>query len=291
MLKADKGGATVIMKKFDYNEIFLDHLNNSGCYKKHNKNPLKIISKNVCNLIKISKIQDNKNLLVNNPYTLRIYGAPKIHKEGIPLRPIVNTIGGPTYHLAKHLAKKPKPLVGNTDSFVKDSTQFIAEIKNIKLDQNDILVSFNVTSLNTNISIDDAMEVILKLIDPDISKLIEICLRSTFFSFMGEFYEQTCGVAMGSPLSPIVANLFMEDFEAKALMTSTLKPKLWKRFVDDTFIRWPHGRETLETFKQHLNCFSSSIKFTMEVEVNNSLPFLDILFTRNADGSISHQVY
>jgi len=59
-------------------------------------------------------------------------------------------------------------------------------------------------------------------------------------------------------------------------------------YVDDTFIIWPHGRETLETFKQHLNSLSPSIKFTMEVEINKSLPFLDILITRNDDGSISH---
>lgn len=114
VLKADKGGAIVITNKSDYIEKMPDHLNNSGCYRKLNKNPLNNISKKVCNLIKTSKIQDNKNLIVNNPYTPRIYGAPKIHKEEIPLRPIVNMINGPTYHLAKHLAKKLKPLVGNT---------------------------------------------------------------------------------------------------------------------------------------------------------------------------------
>lgn len=58
---------------------------------------------------------------------------------------------------------------------------------------------------------------------------------------MGEIYEQACGVAMGSPLSPIIANPFMKDFETKALESSRLKPKLWKRFVDDTFVIWPHG--------------------------------------------------
>lgn len=97
------------------------------------------------------------------------------------------------------------------------------------------------------------MEVVHKLTDLDTSNLIELCLRSTFFNFIGDIYEQTCRIAMRSPLSSIIANLFMEDFETKALESSPLKPKLWKRFVDDTFVIWPHGRDTLKTFKQNLN--------------------------------------
>jgi hypothetical protein len=64
--------------------------------------------------------------------------------------------------------------------------------------------------------------------------LAEVCLRSTFFSFQGEFFEQISGVAMGSHLSPIVANLFMEKFEKRALESYPLKPSRWKRYVDDT---------------------------------------------------------
>ena len=78
------------MNTTDYNEKMIDHLTNSGCYTKLNKNPLNKISKNIHNLIKLSKEHNIKNLLENNPYTPRIYGAPKIHKQGIPIRPIVN---------------------------------------------------------------------------------------------------------------------------------------------------------------------------------------------------------
>jgi len=77
----------------------------------------------------------------------------------------------------------------NTSSFIKDSNHFINEIKKKKLDQNDILVSFDVKSLYTNIPIGEAMEVIQAVIDPDTAKLIEICLRSTFFSYKGDIYE------------------------------------------------------------------------------------------------------
>lgn len=62
--------------------------------------------------------------------------------------------------------------------------------------------------------------------DPDTAYLVKICLTSTFLSFEGEFYEQTCGVAIGSPLSPMVAKIFMEDFESKALSSILFQPKL-----------------------------------------------------------------
>lgn len=117
------------------------------------------------------------------------------------------------------------------------------------------------------------------------------CLTSTYFSFQGAFYQQSSGTPMGSPLSPVVADIFMEAFETVALDSSSYKPKVWFRYVDDTFIVWPHGRETLDVFLEHLNNQHCDIKFTMEIENNGSLPFLDVLVKRLPDGRLGHSVY
>ena len=53
------------------------------------------------------------------------------------------------------------------------------------------------------------------------------------------------GVAKGSPLSPVIANFFMEDFEKKTIDQATHKPVCWFRYVDDNFVIWPHGQEKL----------------------------------------------
>ena len=97
---------------------------------------------------------------------------------------------------------------------------------------------------------------------------------------------------MGSPLSPVMANLFMEEFEKKALATATLKPGFRFRYVDDTLSSWSHGLDNLQKFLDHINSLHPSIKFTFEVQKDDkTIPFLDVLFTIHDDGSLGHKVY
>jgi retron-type reverse transcriptase len=140
------------------------------------------------------------------------------------------------------------PLVGRTDSYIKDSRDFMELIKEEKIESKDIIISFDVVSLFTKIPLNEAIQVINEVANPQTSRLAEVCLKSTFFSFQGEFYEKTSGVSMGSPLSQIVANLYMEKFEKNSLESYHLKPSRWKRYVDDTNIKWPHGKEELDRF-------------------------------------------
>ena len=95
---------------------------------------------------------------------------------------------------------------------------------------------------------------------------------------------------MGSPFSPVIANFFMENFEKKAIEQATHKPVRWFRYVDDTFVIWPHGQEKLTEFLNHLNRLHNKIKFTMQKEEGH-LPFLDIDIYRKTDGSLGHKVY
>ena len=113
-----------------------------------------------------------------------------------------------------------------------------------------------------------------------------------YFQWREKFYEQTNGAPMGSPLSPVMANLFMEEFEKKALATATLKPGFWFRYVDDTLSSWSHGLDNLQKFLDHINSLHPSIKFTFEVQKDDkTIPFLDVLFAIHDDGSLGHKVY
>ena len=85
---------------------------------------------------------------------------------------------------------------------------------------------------------------------------------------------------MGFPLSPIVANVYMEAFQKQGLVSSTLNPKSWLRYVDDTFVVWPHDSNSLKKFHLHLNAQHCRIQFTKEEERERKLPFLDALLVR-----------
>ncbi|XP_046382357.1 uncharacterized protein LOC124153305 [Ischnura elegans] len=211
--------------------------------------------------------------------------------EGTPLRPIVSAIVAPTYNLARYLAGILSPYVGGCEHHIKNSAEFVGTLEELRTDENDLLVSLDVVSLFTRVPLQDTLKLLADKFDHRTVKLFLRTLTSTYFQYRGEFYEQADGVAMGSPLSPVIANFFMEHLEEKALNSAPLRPKVFFRYVDDTFLIWPHGRESLDAFLNHMNGQHPNISFTMKVEENRRLPFLDILVHRRLDGTLGHSVY
>ena len=88
---------------------------------------------------------------------------------------------------------------------------------------------------------------------------------------------------MGSPVSPIVANLYMKELENKALEAAKLYPRMWVRYIDNTFVLWLHGEQYFESFHQHLNSQHPAIQFTMEREQQNRIAFLDVSVERKPE--------
>jgi hypothetical protein len=83
----------------------------------------------------------------------------------------------------------------------------------------------------------------------------------------------------------------VELFEQRATRTAVNKATRWCRYVNSTFVVRPHGKQALKEFPKRLNGIHQNINFTMEKDVNATLPFLDVLVTRSLDGTIWHTVY
>jgi hypothetical protein len=206
-------------------------------------------------------------------------------------RPIVSNIGAPTYQISKYLAGLLNQLTGNSTHHVKNSSQFIQTMDAIKILPHELMVSFDMVLQFTNVPIDDSLKLLGLHFKEDVLALFQHTLTSTYFCFYGQYYEQTDGVAMGSPLSPVIAIFYMENFEKKALDLAAHKPVCWYRYVDDTFVIWPHGQTKLLEFLDHINGLHKNIRFTIEIEQDGHLPFLDIDIYRRADGTLGHKLY
>ena len=98
-------------------------------------------------------------------------------------------------------------------------------------------------------------------------------------------------MAKGSPLSPVIANIYMEHFEMKAINSLPVTPDERKRHVDDIFAKWHHRIEKLHDLLAHLNSLFQHIKFTIKIENDGKLPFLDVLLTKKEDGGMGYEVY
>ena len=109
-------------------------------------------------------------------------------------------------------------------------------------------------------------------------ELLHLCTKKVHFIFNGEIHIQTDGVAMGIPLGPELANIFMVELEKIIIPKLDKEVKLWKRFVDETPC-FPK-MNSLNYILLTINSFHKNIKFTMEIEQNSTIPFLAVLLIR-----------
>ena len=123
----------------------------------------------------------------------------------------------------------------------------------------------------------------------EIGDLLDFVLRSTYFQYNGSIYEHQEGAAMGSPVSAVIGNLYVEAFEEQAIESTHYKPKIWKRYVDDTFTILDRGN--VDSLLHHLNSQQPTICFTMETEKESKIAFLDTSVSREPDGRLTTSVY
>ena len=162
------------------------------------------------------------------------------------------------------------------------------------------MCSFDVSSLFTNVPLDETIEICLDklyaLANPPslprlvLKNLLLFATKKSHFVFDGQYYDQIDGVAMGSPLGPVLANIFMCDFEEKWVLKNINQPTIWFRYVDDTFTIFKNKNDAL-SFLHYLNGRHNNFKFTIEFELNDEIPFLDIFLKRNLDSSFSTSIY
>ena len=215
-----------------------------------------------------------------------------------PFSTTAAAIGAYNHKLAKYLAKILQPLISKRHA-AQDTFSFVSELSNQNLESS-FLVSFDVVSLFTNIPLGESINLavdkifeskVTKLSKQDLKKLFLIATSQTHFLFNGKYYDQIDGVCMGSPLGPVLANLFMGEKESEWLSNfNGSGPKFYKRYVDDIFCIFENESQ-VEPFLAFLNSRHQNIKFTVEKELGGKLPFLDVLISKREDRNFDMTTY
>ena len=291
--KADKGTTSVFLSltdKINEGQIQLDNVEH---YRPLVEPMVEETSRKVQRLIAALHNEHHidemtKKWLSQTPNPPRIpvfYTLTKIHKPTPVGRPIISGVSGPTEKLSDFVDKLLQPIAQQQKSYLKDTTDFINFIERTKVPENAILVSMDVTSLYTNIPQEEAVQTICQAYDtfyggtPPIptrflAQALRPILQENSFQFCGKNYLQTHETAMGTKMAVTFANIFMGKVETEILSQSTIKPLVWKRYIDDIFSLWDTNREVLNEFIDKANNHHPTIKFTAEIS-DTETTFLD----------------
>ena len=300
--RPDKGRGTVVMNRNDYIKKVEQILSDTSKFKVIKEDIFKLITRLEDKLARLLRKLSKLNIITKESYNFIstfgsspgiLYGLPKTHKKDVPVRPVLSTIGSFNYNLAKFLVPIIEPLTTNQYT-LKNSFEFVNDIKKKNL-TNKIMASFDITSLFTNIPLNETINIIVKQLfkDTDLfmgftrklfTEMLELAVKDSPFQFNDKFYSQCDGVAMGNCLGPTFANAFLCYYENIWLSNcpNSFKPLYYKRYVDDTFLLF-NSADHIPRFLEYLNSQHENIKFTYEKEENGSLPFLDVLVSREGN--------
>ncbi|MCP4494476.1 MAG: hypothetical protein GY820_45335, partial [Gammaproteobacteria bacterium] len=301
-LPADRGNATVVLTHAQYLDKVNDHLS-SGSYKCLQKDPTQSVTNKLYRILK--RLRDEKKISPDlfdkmrnlHPRWPQLYGQPKIHKPGAPIRPVVSFYNTPLQALHKVLATYLKPLAQNSLR-LKDSTDFKQRLDSSLNPSYYYHSSLDVQSLYTSCDMRLATTSAIasfeqnphllpsNLTTTTIGTLITLCLDNSYLEFNGSFYSQDKGGTMGSPLTVELAEIRLAEIETLALSSSPDPPHSYSHFVDDGLGAFRDKRHA-ETFLSFLNSLTEDLNFTQEhPSPDGSIPFLDVLIHPDKSTSV-----
>ena len=216
----------------------------------------------------------------------QFYVMPKLHKNPVKGRPIVASHSWCTWPLSKWVANRINIHAAAQETVLTDTNALIHLLQGIEMKEDDdiVLSTADVESLYTSIPIPGALEALEERlracgVDDAFMRItidaVGYVLRNNFFEFNGTVYHQRKGLAMGTPLAPPVANLFLASHEAR-LMRVVAPPLLYVRYLDDILaVQLLSETEPEHLLWDGLHALHPDIKLTRE-RSPSMVDFLDL---------------
>jgi hypothetical protein len=213
------------------------------------------------------------------------YLLPKIHKNPIQWRPIVASTKWITSGLSLWLSIFLLPFLERTPSYLRDTPSLLHILENTPLPHDCILVSADYASLYTNLPLQDVCTKIRTFlltseVDPTTVEFVWLALRfvllNNYFITNGKIFRQKHGIAMGTPLAPVLASLYLYIVETTSPFNDAL---LFKRYIDDIILIWPgHRRTALTELLNNVKNRQMHADLTISYDISaNEITFLDTI--------------
>ena len=309
----DKGSGLVRIKKQDAIEKIKEQIGNTNIIT---EDPTKKFATDIRKLLSTLKKKGKFNkkeyesLYPSDPIPPRMYGTIKAHKpeKNYPMRIVVSTIGTPSYGISQHLVTIIQPTLNNNETRLSNSATFVRKSREWNISPGEVQVSYDVVNLYPSVPLGEATNVILDLLngDPDLKNrtkltlqelksLILICISKCYFLWNDEIHELCNSGPIGLSLMVVLAEGFLQVLEAKALDDALYhQPPIevlsFQRYVDDSHARFKNNNSAV-MFQNILNNQHKDIQYTIDLEKDKTLEFLDIRIINNGTGKYDFDIH
>jgi hypothetical protein len=296
--QADKSKAIVIIYKQEYDKKIHTFLTNNNFHilpaNPTNKDQIRIQKiAQQCNQI-IQK-QQVKYITQKNPTPPKLNAQLKLHKPETPIRPVVNNRTAPSHKIAKKLNHILNMHLHLGNSFnTQNSITLANDLAKLTINDRHKLLTLDIKDLYVNIPTKETINItrtqLMKHNSIDVTNqiinLLEVILGQNYFTYDDKIYQPHLGVAMGSPLSGTVAEIFIQNLENSHInqLLESQSITFYSRYVDDILIIYDSLHTNAKTILQYANTVHKNLQFNPTLENVGQINFLDLRINRKTPG-------
>ena len=296
MVNADKSKAIVIIDKNTLEEK-IRNLMQENKITQLNKDPTDKYYKQIQQMIKNCNLLIDKHtqrFLTNiKPMAPKLNVYLKVHKENEPIRPVINNKQAPSYKTAKFLNKKLCNLIDLPHTYnIKNSQELAEELIKIHINKDKRLITYDIKDLYVNLPIQGIIETTKfwlksnnidnKLINQTIQMLTTV-INQNYFQHEDQWFQPERGIAMGSPISSIIAEIYLQYIEQTYIKHWLESEEItyYRRYVDDILIIYNINHTNKQKISQRINNIDKNLQFKPTNEEHNTISYLDLSIHRN----------
>ncbi|CAF3771170.1 unnamed protein product [Rotaria socialis] len=310
----DKGYNFYIGTEKEFDKKVQNFFQDTNAFIELKENPFNKIQDNVIHLlnqIRAKKfiLQWQCNKMIPNRIKCQLahlYFNPKTYKDGIPVRPIENTIHAPTTNISNYLDEIIRPIFDKEcqNTTIIDGSSLIQALHQYMrkglFKSTTLFCTFDIRNLYTMLPQEGALNILVEFLNvhgytkvkgiplETIRLLASIVLKENVFVYGKKMYQQVLGGAMGSSFTLALANIFMWKWQKELVRRQDMIGEYYGRYIDDVFMTWNKSENELKKIIENANTWHPNIK--LEYKIGKSLPFLDVLLT-NINSTLSTSVY